>query len=150
MFRSESVREEEATERQKIIWDILDDHYNQLPEKSKQTEADKTWRLFLARMDRRKMSPTVEKVDKGVAINLNPDIDPELLEYSEKSIQRSSAPRKYASLKMWAEFKMRNDDNYKKYEKYKKDPKAKVRSVPRGEIHNATHWMELPAPPKAP
>ena len=34
--------------------------------------------------------------------------------------------------------------------KYKKDPKAKVRSVPRGGIHNATHWMELPAPPKAP
>jgi hypothetical protein len=32
--------------------------------------------------------------------------------------------------------------------KRKGDPKIKVRGVPRGELHTATHWMDLPKPPK--
>ena len=114
MFRTEDVSEEEADKRKKVIWEILDEHYNQLPKKSEQTEADKTWRLYLARMDRRKMSPTTEELDEGVAIHFNPKVDPELLKYSEKSIQKSSEPMKYTSLKIWAELKMRNDESYKK------------------------------------
>jgi len=129
MFRSEGVSEEEAEERQKAIWNILDEHYSQLPEKSKQTGADKTWRLYLARMDRREMSPTTEEVDEGIAIQFNPKVDPELLEYSEKSIQRSSAAMKYMSLKIWAELKMRNEEGYKKYEKYENDPKLALQEV---------------------
>lgn len=129
MFRTEDVSEEEADKRQKVIWDILDDHYTQLPEKSKQTEADKTWRLYLARMDRRKMSPTTKEVDEGVAIDFNPKVDPELLEYSEKSIQKSSTPMKYISLRMWAELKMKNDENYKQYEQYENDPKLALQEV---------------------
>lgn len=31
--------------------------------------------------------------------------------------------------------------------RYKGDPKAKVRAIPRGERHTATHWMDLPEPP---
>jgi hypothetical protein len=129
MFRTEDVSQEEAEKRQKVIWDILDEHYNQLPEKSKQTEVDKTWRLYLARMDHRKMTPTTEEVDEGVAIHFNPEVDPELLEYSEKSIQNSSAPMKYTSLKMWANLKMRTDENFKKYEKYESDPKLALKEV---------------------
>lgn len=129
IFRTKDVSEEEAEKRQKVIWEILDEHYNQLPEKSEQTYADKTWRLYLARMDSRKMSPTTEKVGEGVAIHFNPEVDPELLEYSEKSIQNSSASMKYISLKIWAELKMRNDENYKKYEKYENDPKLALQEV---------------------
>ncbi len=129
MFRAENVKEEEAEERQKVIWDILDAYYKQLPEKLKQTEADKTWRLYLSRMDWRKMKPTTEKVDEGVAIHLNPDVDPELLDYSKKSIQKSSAPMKHTSLKLWAELKMKGDENFKKYDKYEKDPKIAFKEV---------------------
>lgn len=129
MFRSKDVSEEEADKRQKILWDILDDYYSQLPEKSKQTDADKVWRLYLARMDRRKMSPTTEKVDQGLAIYFNPEVEPELMEYSEKSIQKSSEPMKYISLKMWASLKMSNNEDYKKYEKYENDPKLALKEV---------------------
>ena len=129
MFRTEDVSEEEAEKRQKDIWDILDEHYSQLPEKSEQTGADKTWRLYLARMDRRKMSPTTKEVDEGVAIYFNPEVEPELLEYSEKWIQKSSAPMKYISLKIWAELKMKNDESYKKYEKYENDPKLALQEA---------------------
>lgn len=129
MFRSKDVSEEEADKRQKILWDILDDYYSQLPEKSKQTDADKVWRLYLARMDRRKMSPTTEKVDQGLAIYFNPEVEPELLEYSEKSIEKSSEPMKYISLKMWASLKMSNNEDYKKYDKYENDPQLAFREV---------------------
>jgi hypothetical protein len=75
MFRTEDISEEEAEKRQKVLWEIFDEHYNQLPEKSSQTEADKTWRLYLARIDRRKMSPTTEEVDEGIEIHFNPEIN---------------------------------------------------------------------------
>lgn len=129
MFSTEELSQEEFEKRQKAIWDILDEHYNQLPEKKKQTERDKTWRLYLSRMDRRKMNPTTEVVDERVAIHFNPEVDPELLEYSEKSIKNSSEPIKYTSLEMWAELKMRRDDKHKKYEKYEKDPKLALKEV---------------------
>jgi hypothetical protein len=32
--------------------------------------------------------------------------------------------------------------------KYMGDAKVKVRAIPRGEIHKATHWMDLPTPPQ--
>jgi hypothetical protein len=32
--------------------------------------------------------------------------------------------------------------------KWKGDAKGKVRSVPKGTIYSASHWMPMPAPPK--
>ena len=61
LFRSGDEEEEVATKRQEDLWKIFDDYYAQLPDKSKETESDKTWRLCLARMDRRKMNITTEK-----------------------------------------------------------------------------------------
>jgi hypothetical protein len=57
----------------------------ELPAEVEQSELDKTWRLFLARMDKRKMDITTEKTDEGVIIHFNPEIDPELKAYSDAS-----------------------------------------------------------------
>lgn len=128
-FRSEGVNEEEADKRQKIIWEIFDTYYEKLPDKSKETESDKIWRLYLARMDRRKMKPTTEQKDGKVLINFNPEIDPELKKYSETSLEKSSAPMKYASLSLWANYKIQNDDKYKTYEQYENNPKLALKEV---------------------
>lgn len=128
-FRSEEVNEEEADKRQKIIWDIFDIYYEILPDKSKETESDKIWRLYLARMDRRKMKPTSEQKDGKVIINFNPEIDPELKKYSEMSLEKSSAYMKYSSLKLWASYKLQNDDKYKAYEQYEKNPQLALKEV---------------------
>jgi len=69
-----------------------------LPDKSKETESDKIWRLYLARMDRRKMKPTTEEKDGQFVINFNPEVDPELKEYSETSLEETNAPMKYSAL----------------------------------------------------
>lgn len=128
-FRSEETSEEEAEKRQTVLWEILDDYYKALPNESEETESDKTWRLYLARMDRRGMSPTTEKTDKGIIINWNPKIEPKLKEYGEKALEKSSEQMKYSSLKMWADYKIRNDDKYKQYKQYEEYPKLALQEA---------------------
>jgi len=118
-FRSDKISEEEAENRLKIIWEILDKHYNNLPDKSQESEEDKTWRLFLARMDRRKLEPEVE-TKNGQIITFTPKIEPELKQYSEESIKRSKELMKYFTLKQWAIYKFENNEKYKEYKQYEK------------------------------
>lgn len=121
-FRDKETSEEESKNRQTVLWEILDSYYKELPNPSQETDEDKTWRLFLARMDRRKMNPTTEETDDGLVIYWNPEIEPELKDYSEKSLRKSSEPMKYTSLMLWASHRMRGDEKYKQYEKYEQDP----------------------------
>jgi hypothetical protein len=128
-FRSGETSEEEAHKRQAELWEILDNYYKDLPKSSEENASDKIWRLYLARMDKRKMKPTTEETDGGILINFNPEIDPELKKYSETSLEKSSAPMKYASLSLWANYKISNDDKYKTYEQYEKNPKLALKEV---------------------
>jgi len=129
LFRSEEISEKEAERRQKELWKILDDYYSQLPPKDKETEEDKTWRLFLARMDRRKMDITTERTDKGIVIQFNPELEPELKEYSEQTIAKSSELMKYSPLKLWATYKIKGDEKYKEYKQHEENPKLALKEV---------------------
>lgn len=121
-FRTEEVSEEESEERLQEIWKTLDVHYKNLPDKGYENHRDKTWRLYLARMDKRKMSPEAKEVENGIAIEFNPEIDPELKEYSETSQREASKPFAHSGLKIWADSRLYNRDNYNKYESYENDP----------------------------
>jgi len=128
-FRSKEISDEEAKKRQQELWKILDDYHSQLSHKNKKTEEDKTWRLFLTRMDRRKMKIATEQVDKGIIIQFEPELEPELKEYSEKSLAKVYEPTKYTSLKLWANYKIKNDEKYKEYNKYEENPKQALEEV---------------------
>ena len=121
-FRSGETSEREAEERQKILWGILDNYYEKLPPELEQTEADKTWRLFLARMDRRRMKPTTKETNEGIEINFNPEIDPKLKKKSEDSQKEFFEAYKYVQLEEWSQYKINNDKEYEKHEKYEKNP----------------------------
>lgn len=121
-FRSEEISDEDADRRLKEIWDILDIHYQNIPDKEKDSDEDKTWRLFLARMDKRKMSPVTRQVDNGIAIEFNPEIDSDLKEFSEKSLQKANDPFKNSALKIWSDSRLYRRDDYQKYENYENDP----------------------------
>lgn len=121
-FKVDEETEEEATRIQKAMWDIFDNYYKQLPKSSKETEADKTWRLYLARMDRRKMRPTTEQKDGKTLIAFNPEIDPELKKFSEDSLRKGNDAMKHTQLKLWSCYKWeREEGKYKPYEKYEND-----------------------------
>jgi len=115
--------------QQKSLWDIWDNYYRKLPPESEQKYTDKAWRLYLARMDTRKMTPKAEQEEDGdrTIINLNPKIDPKLKKYSEDSLQKISDEIKYTSLKLWSNYRFkREEDKYKQYQKYENNPKLVI------------------------
>lgn len=128
-FRIEGTNEEEAEERQQIIWGIFDKYYSQLPKESEETEADKTWRLFLARMDRRKMKATTEVKDDGVVISFNPEIDPKLKKHSEAALEKSSESMRYTPLMIWASYRRDKDERSKQYEHYENNPQIALKEA---------------------
>ncbi len=126
LFVTEDEGQDVAKQRQEILWNIFDDYYKRLPEKSKETEGDKTWRLCLARMDRRKMKITTEKKDDKVLISFNPEIDPELKKHSDDSLARISESWKYMPLMLWARNRFERNEDYKKYPQYEDDYKLAI------------------------
>ncbi|STO56731.1 AVAST type 4 anti-phage nuclease Avs4 [Grimontia hollisae] len=121
-FRTEEVSEEESEKRLHEIWKILDHHYKNLPAKEHENDQYKTWRLYLARMDKRKMSPEMKEVENGIVIEFNPEVDPDLKEYSETSQREAKKPFTHLALNNWADSRLYNRDNYNKYESYENDP----------------------------
>ena len=127
LFRTEEESEDEVKNRQKIIWDIFDKYYAELPDKLTETDSDKTWKLYLARMDRRKMSPEIEKTDEGTLIKFNPEIDTDLKRHSEDALQKISEKMKYTGLRVWADSRFRGEEEtYKKYPQYETDLKRVI------------------------
>jgi hypothetical protein len=127
LFRTPDEEEDVAKVRQDLLWNIFDAYYAQLPNKSMETENDKTWRLYLARMDRRKMNITTEEKDEHILINFNPEIDPELRQYSEDSLSNSSEAMKYMPLQLWSSYRFeRKESEYQKYPQYDKDHKKVI------------------------
>jgi len=122
LFRSNTEDEAEAEKRQKEVWQILDQHYAQLPAASEETDGDKTWRLFLARMDRRKMKIATETKDDKVLLTFNPELDPALKEYSEATLAQTTAAMRYTPLHLWARYRWEGKSNeYSKYTQYETD-----------------------------
>ena len=122
LFATEGEAEEVSKTRQEEVWKILDEYYAKLPNKSKETDSDKTWRLCLARMDRRKMKITTEKKDNQVLISFNPEIDPELRQHSEEAQAKSSEALKYTPLQLWSSHKFERKEDAKNYPQYENDP----------------------------
>lgn len=122
LFRSETENDALVEERQEAIWAILDDHYARLPDEAQETEHDKTWRLCLARIDRRKMTISTETKDNKVLLTFNPELDPELRKYSEDSLAKTDEVMQYTPLKLWAHYRWEgNSDEYSKYAQYDGD-----------------------------
>jgi len=133
LYKFENEPEAEAERRQKVLWAIFDEYYGQLPPTSKETSADKTWRLFLARMDRRKMKASVQEEEDGrTSISFDPTIDPELKQYSEELLRKSSEALQYTPLSVWASYRWKREkEKYEHYDAYEKDPKSTLQDAKR-------------------
>ncbi|MGV8026641.1 MAG: AVAST type 4 anti-phage nuclease Avs4 [Anaerolineaceae bacterium] len=127
--KGNNVSNEDITNRKTRLWEILDNYYQNLPEESVQTKEDKVWRLYLARMDIRKMIITTEKTEEELTIQFNPEIDPAVKEFSANFIAENTKSSKYLSLKLWAEFKFSKDEKYKIYSQYENNPKLALKEV---------------------
>lgn len=153
-FRREETSDAEAEDRIEEINKILDDHYAALPASDAEDEEDKVWRLYLARMDRRKMNPVSRKTDEGVVIEFNPELDEELKEYSEQALEESSEPYQHISLLLWADARLFDRNGYEKYEDYESNPlgaleEAKaVWAMLHSEVESESSLINWPLPSK--
>lgn len=111
----------EFTERQNILWGILDNYYKEVGEQD-DSENLRLWRLALARIDSRKMDITKEVVGNKIAINFNPELDSDLREMSENHSEKQEQEFKYTPLYAWAKNKLQQHNDYKKHEQYESDP----------------------------
>lgn len=129
-FRSEEVSAEEAGKRQKALWKIFDEYYKELEGKPEEIESEHTWKLYLARMDRRKMNPQVEEGEGGLIINFNPQIEPELKKYSEDSLQKINDSNKYMPLYLWSRYRYEKEkDKYCQYQQYENSPHLVLKEI---------------------
>ena len=130
LFRSGDEDEDLAKRRQEAVWAILDEHYARLPDKETETDGDKSWRLCLARMDRRKMDISTETKDEGVFITFNPEIDSDLKKHSEEGLERIAEENQYTPLNLWAIKRWQgNEGEYSKYAPYESDYKRVVTDI---------------------
>jgi hypothetical protein len=121
-FKDEDISQEVADQRQTEIWQIIDNLYKSLPEKDKETDKDKTKRLLLARIDRRKMNPKVEKQGDKILIDFNPEIDEDLKKHSEDALSSSNDFMKHVELSLWANNKFHKKESSLNYEHYENNP----------------------------
>jgi len=128
-FLPEGTEKSVANQRQKILWSICDELYSELDQMDQNSEETKTYRMFLARMDRRKMNPTTEEVDGGVAINFNPQLDMSLQEISKQSTARSKEFLEHSQLKLWASYRFDGNKRYEQYEQYENDPREALKEA---------------------
>ena len=128
-IKNKETSKEETEKRQQVIWDIFDQYYKELPDKSNETEFDKTWRLYLTRMDLRKMSADIEEKDGKIKVSLKPEIDSDLKKHSDVSISKILDVMGHSTLNLWASYKLQNDVRCKQYEQYNNDPKAVLKEV---------------------
>jgi hypothetical protein len=115
------IEETEVQRRQKAIWALIDRYYDEL-EKEKDSENSKLWRMSLARMDRRKMEITTERFEDKVAINFNPELDPDLKDMSERHQNKQQQDFKFFPLINWSRSKLDKSEDFKKYEQYESNP----------------------------
>lgn len=118
LFKNEEESKKDFEKRQESLWAVFDEYYLELESKESLNDEDKTWSLFLARMDRRKMTIKPEKKDGKILISLEPSISPELRAYSEASLQETADATKHLKLMMWSTYKWRNDNKYLDYPQY--------------------------------
>ena len=57
-------------------------------------------------------------------MSYDPELDSDLKNFSKNSTAKGSDSIKYISLKLWSEYKFRNDEKYKNYDQYENNPKA--------------------------
>lgn len=130
LIKSEEETEERFKERQNILWSIFDKHYAALPNKAQETEADKTWKLYLARMDKRKMRHEVEEIGGQSYIKFNPELEPELKQFSEDSLKRTSDAAKHLPLYLWSQTRFKREKGgYEKYQQYEDRTEAVISEI---------------------
>lgn len=121
-FRTDGISEKEYQKRRAAIHTIIDEMHASI--KGQDPEKNKVLRLFLARIDSRTMSATAEPIGENTLIRFNPELAPDLQQFSEEGTRQFDEQYKYTSLKMWGLGKFDRRHANKGYPQYVGKPDA--------------------------
>ena len=124
-FRNPGVTDEEAESRLKTIQQILDKHYERITQLNAEDVELHAYRLLIARLDRRKMNPIVERQDDKMVVHFNPELDEQLLRVSEVAQQSGIDLHRYTQLKLWGSRKFDSHRENYEYPPYE-DPQTVI------------------------
>ncbi|MFW2502367.1 AVAST type 4 anti-phage nuclease Avs4 [Clostridium diolis] len=127
LFKSNDISEKIVRDRQKVIYEIIDNHYEEL--ESHIDLNNKQWRIFLAQMDGRRMDSSIEKNKNGVIVKISPKFEGDLLEFKESEIRKLNKQTEHIRLNLWSSYKMKNNPKYKNYNEYCENPSLVIEEV---------------------
>ncbi|MBV4357359.1 AVAST type 4 anti-phage nuclease Avs4 [Pinibacter aurantiacus] len=125
-FRTGDVSQVQADRHKRAILDIIDKMYAATDGQDSKSEKYKVFRIFLARIDSRKMSPKVEHRDGKAFILFNPELANDLQQFSDEGAQQHAEMLKFRLLKTWGLDKFRNRHASGTYEQYEMHPRKVV------------------------
>jgi hypothetical protein len=129
-FGIKGATEDENTKFIQKLYEIIDQHKITISTKTNANAEQKIFGILLARMDRRIMHPTVQKIDDlNYIIDLNPELSSELREHSEQATQEASAFFRYSPLKMWGILKNEGNEKAATYPQYESNPLSALKEV---------------------
>lgn len=126
-FSNPGISEEVAESRKQEVWKILD-KFNELTPVEEE-EDSKVKRLLLARIDRRKMKPEYSQQGDSVVVNLNPQLNEELKEFSQKGLESYNESSKYLALHLWGTQQFKNSEIYGEYPQYDNNPELVLKET---------------------
>lgn len=117
MFKYQLINSEDGLEKKKLIENIIDNYYVDIEKEPSETQS---WKLFiLTKIDVRKMGMKHEKTSTNEnIISFTPQLDEKSKDYQQSVLKDIDDSNKYNQLSMWADYKLRNDDKFKKYDIY--------------------------------
>ena len=100
-FRNENVSEEVSASRLQDLYQIIDNYYAELEDKESEDYEDKTWRMFLSKIDRRLLQTNVKERDGQLVIEFNPQISDDLEQFRSENLKYLTERTKYVSVDLW-------------------------------------------------
>ncbi|TDS98061.1 hypothetical protein EDF78_101436 [Rahnella sp. BIGb0236] len=115
------LTEEKYLLQREGLWKTLDNYYAELPN-LQDSEEKKLWRLCLARIDIRKMDLSTQSIDGQTVVTFSPNLDDDIMQYSQTSLKRVSEELKFIHLNHWAKGKLQKNEISKECKKYDDNP----------------------------
>lgn len=128
-FSTEDISEDQAENRIKEMYNIIDTLKTKLIEGELDQNRKKKLEHLISRMDRRNMAPTVKETDEGTFINLNPQFSQELQDDRNKADQDFGELMKYTPLSLWGHYKFDSRRGTGSYNYYDKDIPRVIRET---------------------
>lgn len=150
MFKYQLINSENSLDKKQLIENIIDNYYVDI---EKEPIINQDWKLFLlTKIDVRKMDRQHEETSNNQSIvSFTPQLDEKSKEYQQLILKDIDDRSRYVQLKIWAHYKLKNDEKFKENDIYSLNIPLVILSIKEilelheDEKYNYLYTEEIPA-----